>query len=187
MVLADGQVIHPEVLKGIVEQTAEIQLLPITRPFECYDEEDSLRGYKSTCESRNLAKELALKLTNSKYILFLDSDVVMGDPSTVVRMIQLLDRDQTVGACAVHTKQQFLLDQVVDNESRHICMACLMIRKEILSSIIFRNIDSNTCNCLYLTRDINDKGYRTKYITATVAYELDHDRHFFNTVESAVK
>lgn len=181
IVLADGQPLASEVLSGISKQTTDIQIFPITRPFECYEEEDTLRGYKSTCESRNIARDILLSQTFSKYALFMDSDVVLEDKNTVARMIQLLDRDPKLGACAVHTKiDTRSLDQVQKGEDKHICMACVMIRKEVLSKIKFRNAEHNTCNCLYMTRDINDIRYRTKYVTPMVAYEIDHERNLFS-------
>jgi hypothetical protein len=176
MTLGDGQFIDSKVLYGISIQTIPIKLFIITRPIDFYDDEDALKGLKSMTISRNIAKEKVVSNYTENYVLMLDSDVVLNYKKIVETMINFLDKNPKVGACAINTKNY--LFNFDDAEKNHLNTACMLIRTNILKQLTFRNTDHNVCNCAYLTKDIYNLGYECKYIRDIRVFEIERKRHF---------
>jgi len=94
MPLADGHAIHPDVLAGIVMQSVESHLIPISRP-----ELENKRVSEAVC------RRLLTKYATHPYSVFLDSDVVFVTRNDIQDAITFMDEHQEVDIGAYNSKR----------------------------------------------------------------------------------
>ena len=153
MPLLAGQNIHPSVIIGIRSQTAQCDLKP---HWQDAHNRKANRELNINFNRATIQKSLN---TNEKYVLLLDSDVVMTDTSTVDGMCLCLESNPEIGCVAVPSKSNY--------HDAHVCCALAMIRTEIYHKIDFLT-DPKKCQCLKIM-DL----CKSVYLLGYTAYEID--------------
>ena len=93
MPMADGEVLHKEVMAGLLMQTADFALKIVSRP--------RMIGTTRECSINYTRYSLKLIAAPAVPVIVMDSDVVLEDPDTFSRMIGELEKDpDTVHAVA---------------------------------------------------------------------------------------
>ena len=185
--MGDGQTIPQVVLNSIYIQTVPILLMPLTRPIEHFEFEGMDDVFKkkirtnrrSITNTRNTIKKLAVeKSPAQKYIMHMDSDVVLTSNHDAEDMVKFLDSNPNVAVVGLNTKSM----TVRKLAAHHVSMACLLFRKEILDGYTFHNGKYNRdCNCQMLTNEIRkivhpDGGFwEIQYLDNRKLYEVDRE------------
>ncbi len=185
--MGDGQTIPQIVLNSIHIQTIPILLMPLTRPVEHFEfngmpevfKKKIRTNRKSITKTRNIIKQLAVENSpNQKYIMHMDSDVVLTSNHDVEDMVKFLDANPRVAVVGLNTKSM----TVRKLAAHHVSMACLLFRKEILENYNFHNGKyDRDCNCQMLTNEIRQIPHPTggfweiQYLDNRKLYEVDRE------------
>ncbi len=161
MPFADGYKLQAESLRSFAEQTVPIHLMPLSRPKEHFTFKGMAQVFVrkirterkgiSTC--RNLLREQALQLSD-EFVLHVDTDVVFSTEHDVEDMLIFMKKNPRIGVLGLNTKD---FVTVTGFYPKHIPMACLLFRREILEKITFHNGKYfRKCNCSMMCRDVRD-------------------------------
>lgn len=141
--LKDGHELSYKVLKALVKQTIDVDVICVSRPEESSDKSRFPdNGWKSMSKCRNIAKNKALKKYDSKYFLFLNRDVELGGDKDLEDLITFLEDNENFIAVAINTRNKEIKKLI---DTHHTDIACALFRREALEELEFNN--SYGCNC----------------------------------------
>lgn len=141
--IEDGRVLCSEIIQSIAMQSVKCNVVVISRP-----KADNKRNSEAEC--RNLLK----KYRSEPYTIMLDSDVVFTGERDIEDLISGLEKRPDLDALAFDTKA--LGDKGIQKHQRekHVVIACVAVRSEVLDRITFRQLDENNCLCLAFNQDV---------------------------------
>ena len=105
---------------------------------------------------------------SSRWLMFLDDDVVLED-DCITKLVAELSRRSRYGALAA----DYLSQSNSDGQSRHVAMGATLFRRHVLEGIQFR-YQSGLCECQCCCDDLRSRGFRIAYSTTARA------QHIFN-------
>jgi len=150
--LKDGHVLHNEVLKSLMNQTVNVDVMCISRPMESIESKlKPNNGYISMSLCRNLLNQYVLEQYNYDKFLLLNRDVVFSNNTDIEEMMDFLDKNKNYSGVALNIRNKNVDFSIC--EISHVDIACMVIRRIILEKINFNNQFS--CNCRSLLKDIN--------------------------------
>lgn len=155
--IKQGELISPIVLHGISSQTIHLNVVVSTQDPDLNEQRE-----KSINNNRHQLQKCIVDY-KEKYIVLLDSDVVLTDKNTIASMMSYLDENNDVGCVAIDTKNLSMKD------NSHVILACAVIRYEIYKTIDYSK--SYQCQCFIIS-----SACTCRYINEISAYELDHAR-----------
>lgn len=158
--LAAGQTINSEVFKGIHDQS--VLLSPIVCAAKgVIDSQRNccLERVRGEVQSRDLQVQNAKHL-KGEFILSIDRDIVLKDSRAVQAMVDCLQEHNGLGAVGLWfgkgTKTTVWLP--------HVYFKCVLFRREIFSRIDFSKHNMNTCSCNTVKCQIEQMGYKIRYL-----------------------
>ena len=148
-----GQTMPHKVLEGVVSQTMECCLVPITQTKGNTARLNSLNNWIS-----------ALEFRTDEVFVGMDGDVVMDDPDTIARLLEAMKSD--VFMATIRT-------QIIQHRSKmaHALFACSepkVLRKELIS---VRKNWTGRCSMCTALGNLARKGKKIKIIDSPRAYE----------------
>ena len=133
MPIKEGELLHPLVLRGIVSSSTPLTLLASSLPPV-----DGARSREISINyNRHRLQCLYQKMLPEKYLLLLDSDVVMPRNAPVL-LQKYLGAHPNVGCVALPTKASW--------DNGHIVTACACIRSEVYTKLDFTSAPT-LCQC----------------------------------------
>lgn len=151
--IAIGQNINLKVFDGLRNQTEKCKLIICSSVGVINSERNySKERIDGESKSRRLCQQEAKKLTD-KYVLLLDSDIVLIDENAIKDLIKFLDNHEEVNAIALY----FGKFPKITTKLNHIVIRCVLIRREIFVNmdLTFQHYDG--CFCNVIKRGCNDK------------------------------
>lgn len=147
--------LHSDVLRGLASQDIPVCLITAG----AYPVHGNAMREVSINRSREVLHEMARHLSD-KYVLLLDSDVVLTDPTTVSAMMAYLDASPEIAAVSINTKGEYGL-------KGHVLASCCLIRMELYRVLDYSN-QPTTCQCSMIAMRTN-----LEYLETISAYEID--------------
>lgn len=129
--LLSGQLIAPEVIQGIANQTIAMPWLIHTEPARIKGVDREVNINANRQQLQQLAKGM-----NGKYVILMDSDVIMHDPNTIAKMLDALQ----------HSDAQCLAVDTKGGHYDHVITALAIMRKDIYECVRFWATPS-ICQC----------------------------------------
>ena len=152
--LKTGQIMHPDVLRGIASQSVAMPLLVVTADAHPAPAPREVSINHTRHKLQDMARTYSPAY--SSLVLLLDSDVVMSGPRTIEAMRDALEADSTLIASAIDTKQC----------GGHVLASCCLMRWEHYELIRYWD-RPEICQCKKIAR----LG-KIKYVGIT-AYEVN--------------
>ncbi|MBW8036105.1 MAG: hypothetical protein FVQ79_10870 [Planctomycetes bacterium] len=151
-----GQTIPHKVLEGVVSQTVECCLVPITQTKGGTARLNSVNNWIS-----------ALEFRTDEVFFGMDGDVVMDDPKTIEKLLFAV---QPVFMATIRT-------QIIQHRSKlaHALFACNepeVLRKELIS---IRKNWTGKCSMCTAISNLAQKGKKTRIILTPRAYECTRE------------
>jgi len=144
---ADHEVLHPEVLYGILRQKdVEYKWFVLSRPKPILSIDGVMRTYTdSSSENKNSLREFI----TSDYVLWLDSDVVLTSDYDLHDLKDALDKNPEIDGFALDTKNIDVVERI--EKGRHLVCACLIVRAKAAKETQWcaRDMNNNPrCDCI---------------------------------------
>ena len=142
------------VLDGIASQLTETELVVSEmEPIPDVDRELSINANRHRLQGMIIDSVYV-----DKYIVLMDSDVVMTDPTAISSMCKYLDDNEWCGCVAIDTKGY--------TDPTHVVCACAVIRYDVYSNIDF--LTTSQCQCCLVASYC-----KSQYLYEVSAYELE--------------
>ena len=129
-----GQTLHPKVVSSVGRLNSFWLIVSEDAHYQGYERELSINHTRAM-----LHRQACNILDDHKYVLLLDSDVVIDDPSIIEEMKTKLDNG-FIAAC-IKTK-----------ESDHILSACALVKSDFYRIHLGPSTTPNICQCRRIAR-----------------------------------
>jgi hypothetical protein len=148
MPLRDGHQIARPVLRGLMEQTVPLSLVPVSRPGFA-----NPRAGESLCRNVLLS---VLERIGQDVAAMMDRDVILRDPGALEAATIRLAQDPDLKAVHVRYKAGF--------NPAHFDLGCMVFRREIARAVLF-DVNRSTCCCSALTEHMAALGWKQAYLS----------------------
>ncbi len=147
MPLRDGQRVAQRVLEGILQQTVDLELVPVSRPGSA----PNRRTGEAHC--RNVLLGVLSRLPD-EVLVMMDRDVVLVDKGAVgAAMLRLGEENQLK---VVHLRYK-------ESNSSHLDMGCIVFKREVASKVLF-DVTRDGCCCQTLTDHLRVCEWSQEYL-----------------------
>jgi hypothetical protein len=151
MPLRDGHDVPGAVMRGLLEQSTPLSLVPVSRPGQT-----NRRAGESL--SRNVLLGVLARI-HSDVAVMMDRDVVLTDAHAVKEAVHALRGRPELKVVHIRVKPNLT--------DRHFDMACIVFKREVASRVLF-DVTRDGCCCVTLTEHLRDCGWRQEYLSDAV-------------------
>lgn len=151
MPLRDGHDVPGAVMRGLLDQSTPLSLVPVSRPGQT-------TRRAGECLSRNVLLGVLARI-QTDIAMMMDRDVVLEDSGAVAQATDRLRADD--GLKVVHLRCKPNLSDA------HYAMDCIVFKREVASKVLF-DVTREACCCGTLTKHLRECGWRQEYLSGAV-------------------
>lgn len=111
-------------------------------------------------QNLDMVRHKLCEMVDTKYIMFLDSDVLIP-PHSIKPMLQQLEHDNRIG----------MIGLKYDYNTTHVKLGASIIRTKLIKDLKWKRTDDE-CQCLCAAKEILIRGYTVQHYTKTLARHL---------------
>ena len=147
--LKDGHILQPEFFAGLLHQSQQVAVLPISRPAM------PAGKYASQTVVRNRLFSLAEGL-ECAFVAMIDCDNILTDPNALSEAVIALSDCNDLKVVHLRTKAQYT--------PGHFDIGAMVFKREIVQHVTFVCDNPQECNCEAFGKQIARAGWRQAWL-----------------------